>query len=301
MLKNPTDAELAPLRQQIDALDDRIIALLIERIGVVARVGELKRAARPGLCPIRAGREADMLRRVMSKFEGTSFPPAAAAAMWRILIGASTCIENPLSLSVYVPERNDTLFWLAREYFGPTLPVTRQPHIKRVIGDVMDGKTSIGIVPALESGGTDDWWASLLPSEENMPKIFACLPFLNDGSASPAAMAIACITPEATGDDLSLLALDTDGNASQHRLQNAFMQCKLQARWISITMPSSSIRRHLVEIKGFITADDAALQPLASDLGASLQKISFLGAYAAPVPIKTAQPAFSAYAVSARP
>lgn len=293
MTENPNDTELAAFRQKIDALDDKIIALLIERIGIVANVGEMKRRTAPGQCPIRAGREADMVRRIMGKFEGSLFPPAAAAAMWRILIGASTSVESPLSLSICVAERDETLYWLAREYFGPTLPVTRQPHVKRVVGDVMDGKTSIGIVPMLTADS--DWWTSLMPEGDNVPKIFACLPFVGDGA--PVALAIACIRPESTRDDVSLLALDTDGNLSQNRLQAVFAQTRLQAKWISITTPSAATRRHLVEIKGFITASDDTMAPLIAELGASLQKISFLGAYASPVWIKPAQPTATAYAI----
>lgn len=294
MTESPNDTELAPYRQKIDALDDQIIALLIERIGIVTSVGALKRQAAPGRCPVRAGREAEMVRRIMGKFEGSPFPPAAAAAMWRVLIGASTCIEHPLSLSVYIPEGNETLYWLAREYFGPTLPAVRQPHVKRVLGDVMDGKASIGIVPMPPAEG--DWWSSLMPESVGTPKIFACLPFIGDGH--PTALAIACIRPEPTGDDISFLAFDTDGNVSQNRLQTAFTQARLQTRWIGVVTPSaSSIRRHLIEVKGFVTASDAAFAPLQAELGASLQNIGFLGAYAAPVAIKNIQPSSFAYAI----
>ncbi len=63
--KTSTDTELAAFRRQIDEIDDKIIDLLIERTGIVGRVGELKRKAAPGRCPIRPGREAEMLRRIM--------------------------------------------------------------------------------------------------------------------------------------------------------------------------------------------------------------------------------------------
>jgi hypothetical protein len=90
-------------------------------------------------------REAEQVRRIMKKFENLGddlLLPAAAGALWRTIIGMSTSIESPLKVSAYTPIGDSDLYWLAREYFGPFLPITRQPYINRVIGDVMDGKST---------------------------------------------------------------------------------------------------------------------------------------------------------------
>src|SRR5690606_4523874 len=105
-----TDApELTGFRKEIDAIDDEIIRLLIKRTSVVSNVGEFKRKHHPGQCPIRPGREARMLRRVMEKIAPSPFSPAAVAAMWRLLISGSTCVEYPLQVSVFTPEQDDEL------------------------------------------------------------------------------------------------------------------------------------------------------------------------------------------------
>src|SRR5690606_37249880 len=125
-------------------------------------------------------------------------------------------------LSVYTPDRNDTLYWLAREYFGPTLPVIRQPHINRVVSDVMDGKAAIGIVPTLHDDDAGDWWKVLMSEDGNIPKIFAHIPFVYEntpGAIIPAALAIGRIAPEETTDDVSFVVLEADHNVSQNRLQ----------------------------------------------------------------------------------
>lgn len=280
---------LAEFRQQIDALDDKIIALLKERIGIVSQVGAMKRQAHPGQCPIRAGREAEMVRRIIGAFEGGVFPPAAAAAMWRILIGASTSIENQLKLSVYAPDKEETLFWLAREYFGPSVPAARQSQAKRVIGDVLDGKASVGIVPRPRGGDTGQWWTSLI-QQGDAPKVFAHVPFVHSGAPShdtPAGLAIARIAPEATGDDVSLLVLEAGPNVSQNRLQTAFASATLEAAWIDIATITPQSRHHLLEIRGFVTPEDEAMKTLRASLADSIVNISFLGAYAAPVVLKT--------------
>jgi chorismate mutase/prephenate dehydratase len=284
-----TDSPLTAFRQEIDALDDKIIELFRERIEIIARVGEWKRATFPGECPIRAGREAEMITRVMKKFEGSKFSPVAAAAMWRILIGSSVSIESPLALSVYTPGQDDMFFWLSREYFGPTLPITRQPHINRVIGDVNDKKASIGIIPTLQGDDTTNWWSSLLAQDG--PKIFARIPFVSDGIPGRyhAALAIAHIKPEDSGNDVSLIVLDADHNASQNRLQTTFTKENLQPRWISINTPHASMRRHLIELKGFVNLDTPAMKAVLADLGNSVMNIVYLGSYALPIVVKSTE------------
>lgn len=278
---------IAGFRQEIDALDDKLIELLIERIGIVSQVGSIKRTHYPGQCPLRAGREADMVRRIIKRFEGTAFDPAAAAAMWRILIGSSTCVETPLTVSVFAPINNETFYWLGREYFGPTASINRQPHVNRVVGDVIEGKAMIGIVPILESGDTNNWWTNLMTP--GSPKIFAHIPFVYSSAATPAGMAIARIQADPTGDDVSFVALDVDHNVSQHRLQSVFAQSQLSVRWISITPSVASSRRHLIEIKGYVTPEDDALKSALAALGASVLQVGYLGAYAVPVVIKPNQ------------
>lgn len=287
----PDEPELDGYRKEIDALDDRIVELLLQRVGVVEKVGRYKEKSAPGKCPIRAGREADMVRRIMKRFEGTSFPPAAAGAMWRLMIAASTSVEAPLKISVYTPDgtpggHND-LYWLAREYFGVFNPITRLPHIKRVIGDVMDGKAAVGILPMPRRDDTDHWWTNLMQSGEKRPKVFAQIPFIHpDMMAKEAhsALAIANIAHERTGDDTSLIVMETDFNVSQNRLQTEFANAKMEASWIQIANLTPSSRHHLIEVKGYLTPEHKDMQALITKLGHNtVLNVCYLGAYATPI------------------
>lgn len=285
-------SRLTDFRKQIDAIDDKLIALLIERIGIINQVGEMKRGHFPGQCPIRAGREAEMVRRVMGKFEGTAFSPGAGAALWRTLIGASTASEGLLKISVYATAQDNDLYWLGREYFGPFIPSIKQPHANRVIGDIIDGKATIGIVPPPQRADTGNWWTSLIQTGSDAPKIFAHVPFVHYGTLSkdiPSGLAIAKIAPEPTGDDVSLLVIDADHNVSQHRLQTAFATAKMEATWVNIVALNPSARHHLVQVKGFYDAEHDDIKKLQAGLGGSVKKIYFLGAYATPLTIKHEQ------------
>lgn len=287
------EPELSAIRQQIDTIDDKLAALLRERIGLVQQVGEYKRRTAPGICPIRPAREAEMVRRIMSLFEGSSFPPVAAAAMWRIIIGASTSVETPLTISVFAPDREDNLFWLTREYFGPSITLIRQPHIKRVIGDVMDGKAAVGVVPMLRTDDTTFWWTNLLQQGPDVPKVFARIPFIfnsRPGLNPPSGLAFARLQPEPSGQDHTLLAIEADAHLSHSKLQTTMTHAKLEASWINIATLHPSVRHHLVELKGFITEEDENFRTLLTSLGSSVLKVTFLGSYAQPINLHESSP-----------
>ncbi len=282
------NTELAAFRNQIDEIDDKIIKLLVERIEVVKQVGALKEKTSAIPCPIRSGREAKMIRRIVDKLRPTDFPTSSAASIWRTIIGASTGVESPLILSVFSNEKENNIYWLAREYFGSNAPIIKQPHINRIVGDVMDGKATVGIVPFLRSADTSNWWTVLLQHGDNVPKIFAHVPFVYTdvpGKAIPSALALAKLIPEPSGDDMSLVVIEADANVSQHRLQTAFVSAKLDVAWINIATLSPASRHHLVEIKGFITPEHEDFTALLSGLGTSVLKTYFLGAYATPMTI----------------
>lgn len=285
---NNNEEKLSQFRAQIDAIDDQIIALLEQRTGIVLNVGEYKRQTAAGICPIRPGREAQQLRRIVERFSTLNFSAAGAASIWRTIIGTSTSLESDLTLSVYSPERETDLCWMAREYFSAAAPLIRQPHIKRVIGDVIDGKAAVGIVPTIRGDDTSYWWTNLMG--EGAPKVFAHIPFVLPAELDRmalSALAIAKLTPEPSGDDVSLLVIEAEHNVSQHRLQTAFGSAKLEANWLNIATLVPDTRHHLVSVRGFLPVESEQMQKVIAPLGSSVFSVNFLGAYATPVTLPT--------------
>ena len=287
MSTKPTETapQLAAFRREIDGIDDKIIALLAERTGIVKNVGEFKKQSGNTGCPIRSGRESEMVRRIMDTFKTTDFSPIAAAAIWRIIIGTSTALECELTISVFAPEASGDMFWLARDYFGPSAIISKQPQINRVIGDVMDGKAKVGILPYPRRDDTSNWWTNLMQADSKTPKIFAHVPFVLQDKM-PTAVAIAKLAPEASGNGVSLIVIEADHNVSQHRLQTSFTNAKLEANWINIASLNSANRHHLIEVKGFLNAEHEAFAGMISSLGASIVNVSYLGSYGAPVALE---------------
>ncbi len=272
------------VRTKIDAIDDQIAALLKQRLEQVKAIGALKHTHAPDQFVIRSGREAKMLRRMVNQFQGSAFHPLAVATIWRQIIAASANTESPLKLSVYAPSEHTPLALFAREYFGAFCPVQRQPTAKRVIGDVVDGKANIGILPLPQNDEPDPWWPLLAAQGEAAPHIFARLPFVNIASPrdSLGAFAIANITPETSGNDVSYIALKTDMEISQSRLNSLFSKHRLSARWVAV-YASSADRQYLVELDGLIEKQNTSLNAMLGEAGASILSHSILGACATPI------------------
>src|SRR5579862_3515967 len=90
------DTTLDALRRRIDALDDGLQDLLIERAGIVEQVSRLKQG--DALPPFRPGREAQILRRLAGRHRGT-FPRAAMVRLWREILGGSVATQTALSVA----------------------------------------------------------------------------------------------------------------------------------------------------------------------------------------------------------
>lgn len=172
-------------RARIDALDTQLIALLKERIGVVKQVAALKAEHWPGACHIRSGREGRMHQRVANEFRGSDFPAAAALAIWRQIIGASTHLESPLRIAVTSAEQAAQ----AREYFGVTAHITEFPNL----ADALANKQRTLLLATFSD-------LPVVRAVAPKMKIFAALPLQQ---AEPSALALAELTPEASGDDIS--------------------------------------------------------------------------------------------------
>nr|AEQ20356.1 chorismate mutase type II [uncultured bacterium CSL1] len=286
------ETSLSKLRSRIDTIDEKLVALLQERTGIVREVGELKAGHAPGLCPIRPAREASQLRYIAKAFASGPFPAAAAMGIWRLIISASLSIEAEMKLSVYTPPDDPTCVLMARDYFGHFTPAIRQTMPRRVIADLLDGKATIGILPPPRMDEAQPWWLDLssMGQEGTPPVIFARLPFASNArpGQNDYALAIARIAPEASGDDISFIALSLGESLSTHRLQSSFTTAKIEASWAAVHGQQDGRRQILVEMKGFHTPETPALKELLASLGSGLLGAVFLGNYAVPPALATA-------------
>jgi chorismate mutase-like protein len=162
---------LKAVRDQIDAIDEQVHRLLIERSRVIDELIRMKGVSKPGGA-FRPDREADMMRRLVMRHEG-HLPLATVEHIWREVITAFTAMQAPFG--VLVGPSPDTLAMrdLVRFYFGFSVPVTACASNEAAIARVAEAGNDVAVIAA---SSPEHWWERLTPPEA--PKIFARLPFI---------------------------------------------------------------------------------------------------------------------------
>lgn len=276
------------LRREIDELDDAIHDLLMRRAELAARVGKLKRRGGETKVFIRAGREAEILRHLLSRHRGP-FSRLALARIWREIIAATLCIEGPLSVAVHAPSHaGDALGpWdLARDYFSSNTPIAAYGSHREVLEAVLADPASVGVLEMPRAEEPEPWWPDLAALDHARPRVVARLPFvMRAGSDAQAALVVAKAAFEPTGDDVSLLVLETSSGPGSEALLEALAGAGLSAAWISDRPASGEDDGdlHLFKVFGFVDGDDARLDGLARKLRGTISRVIPLGGFAAPI------------------
>jgi len=121
---------LDDLRAAINALDRRLLEVLIERAAAARAIGRLKsREARAVFDP---GREREVLERLLAENRGR-FPPEALTAVVREIVSASRALESPMTVG-YLGRGGGFAAWAARRRFGSAcalLPFDRPGELFR--------------------------------------------------------------------------------------------------------------------------------------------------------------------------
>lgn len=215
--------KLDELRQQIDRIDDRIHDLLMERSGMIEQIVAAKR---DGQAKLRPGREAEIARRLVAR-HGGHFPPASLVRIWREIINAFTCMQGPFSIAVPEPPADRGLWELARDHFGGTPARLATQSAAEALRAVIDGKVTLAVLPW--GGRTGAWPRDLLAVGEHGLGICFGLPFVRstDGEETQA-VAVGRVTPEATGSDRAVLAIETTPRDDQAAIDAALTEAGLQ-------------------------------------------------------------------------
>ena len=189
-----------------------MLTLLARRSEVVKQVGDLKNLRHTKTSIMRPGREAAVLKRVIKDYKG-HFPKEAIIHIWRLIIAAAISIEEDVHVAVQATETDHETIWCAREYFGSFNPISTYACADTTLHALIEGEATVAILPMQKHDATEqpDWWHQLA-SMAAAPKVFAQLPFLyhHTAIAIPPCLAVGYVTPEETGDDVSLWVISND-------------------------------------------------------------------------------------------
>ena len=258
-------SSLNSLRSQIDEIDDNIQDLLMQRIELATSIGKEKGSMSGKL--FRPEREAQIIRRMASQHQGL-FPFLVIIRIWREIIGASLLVEGKFVVSVYVPEPLESglaYLALARDHFGSQTPILQAQTEAGVLRAVRDNKASVGVLPTASDihttrASAEPWWYTLIAGGTERPRVVASLPWstsYENNSNSPFALAVACMQPEPSGDDVSLIAFESTENVSRDRIRKIAEEVGLSLDWAATwSHKGTSPRWQLAEIEGFVSETD---------------------------------------------
>ncbi|MDO9709086.1 chorismate mutase [Paracraurococcus lichenis] len=247
---------LAALRAEIDRLDDQLHDLVMRRAEVVASLAAS--GVKRGGSPLRPGREAMILRRLLARHAG-ALPGGAVVRLWREIFGASSAMQGGFTVAVYA--REEAQLRLARDHFGGAIPLRPLPTAARALAAVAAGEAQVAVLPAPEEGEPAEqaWWTGL---DAPRLQVVARLPFWSEGEA--AALAVAPGAADPSGDDRSLLRLEMAGDRGRAQVAAALAAAGLPPRSLLLRRDGGVVRA-LAEIDGVVEDGDARLAALPFD------------------------------------
>ncbi len=272
--------DLASLRAELDRLDDALHNTLMRRAEVVKQVGALRVK---GPVPLRPGREAAIIRRLLARHDG-GLPAFGIVRIWRELLSTTTAQQHPLVVSVCEAGGDAAYLALAREHFGALTPTRLHGSPVEAMDEVRAGRATVAVLPMPTEGKASSgaWWTALLRSGGLQVHVVARLPFWSprpEGTPTVQGLVVSAAAPDPSGQDRSLIGLEL-ADADRARLEAALAAAGFRAGPVIVRREADvSAACALAEVDGFVGDDDPRLAAL-REAGCSP---IVLGAYAVPV------------------
>ncbi|MEE8388200.1 MAG: prephenate dehydratase [Acidiferrobacterales bacterium] len=142
------DSQLKAIRKKIDAIDEKIQALISERASYAKQVAKTKQEA--GSTDFyRPEREAEVLRQVLARNEGP-VTDDEMTRLFREIMSVCLALESPLIVAYLGPEGTFTQ-QAALKHFGHSVNTLALNAIDEVFREVESGNAHFGVVPVENS------------------------------------------------------------------------------------------------------------------------------------------------------
>ncbi len=148
-MDNNLQAQLKPLRDRIDTLDEQILDLLNQRAAAALSVGKVKQDFDVDGPILKPEREAMVIRRLQALNKGP-FTAQAVDAVWSQIISTCRGLESALTVA-YLGPQGSFSEQAALEHFGHAITRLRCDSFDEVFRAVEAGQADVGMVPVENS------------------------------------------------------------------------------------------------------------------------------------------------------
>lgn len=146
-MHEPSAEDLSPWRDQIDALDRQILALLNQRAQAAQQIGHIKQ--RLSMPVFRPERERQVIDRLHAQNTGP-LRNAGISAIWREIMSACRALEAPQRVA-YLGPAGTFSEQAARRFFGSSAEGFACASIDDVFRSYLSGESEFAIVPVENS------------------------------------------------------------------------------------------------------------------------------------------------------
>ena len=269
--------DLEAARRQIDAIDDDMHDLIMQRAEAVDAVG----AAKPRDAAVyRPAREALVMRRLAARHAGR-FPTRVLIQIWRELMSAAVMQQQPFSVAVM--EGEALVHALARDHFGAAVPLVAHGSATRALDAVAAGDATFALLPLPRAGDTDPWWPWLTaaPAGDGAPRVVGRVPFLHAAGAE--GLIVGGAAPAPSGEDEALIALECADRMDAGPVTDACAAAGLGPAAAMAGAARDGKWLTLVHLHDFIAPDDERIGGLTRTAGLDIDRVHWLGAYPTPL------------------
>ena len=148
------------LREQIDALDEELLALIEKRLDLAASIASAKSADQDeDELLLRPAREASVIARLDAMTR--RIPQVSLAAIWRELMAINLQAQRPIEIALHATGHPERMQLMARARFGTIIPVRKSASPQAALERARTGKAI-----AMIEIGEGDWWTALADDPE---------------------------------------------------------------------------------------------------------------------------------------
>ena len=265
----PAPPSLPELRKEIDAIDDQVHRLLMQRGDIIDRLISVKQTQEVGSA-FRPAREADMMRRLAQRHRGI-LPLDTVESIWRVIISTFTYVQAPFSLHADLSLGESAMRDSARFHFGFTVPFVPHFNAQAAVEAVADSKGDLALVSATSS--RTPWWLAL--EADGAPKIIARLPFIEraDHPAALPVFVISRVADDAMVTEVEMFSIRVSGwNADVARAVSPLAEI--------VAVPDTAFdgAALLVSVTGDTSLD--TIKSALIEAGASVRSTALVGSHA---------------------
>lgn len=262
------------IRQKIDALDNQVHDLLLERADLIMAISEEKK--KQGMQIVQPAREARMLRRLLSRHRGP-LPGETIIRIWRELVSSVSLLQTGLSVAVFDPVDHREYWDMARDYFGNVLPMNRCSSPEEAFNKLRNNQVTFAILPYDNENSRQIFWRDFFASAEKGEglAVIQRLPFcdkMHYDYADHPALVIAKAGFGPSDDDHTLIGVHAIENTNVEKISEYLKE----AGFVNFEILSLKEGCFVVDVVGYVDAQNNSYIQLQNN---QELKILLLGGY----------------------